>query len=110
MERLCLHLVKGEDRDYCLKLKVEGSCPKNCPRKVMARFAHISEVEEKKFNINCLHFTRIQIEQEDSASQPRFYCTLFEQENPLCEVCEIPHIVPNFEEIVSQLEAEGKEC
>ncbi|MFX1508621.1 MAG: hypothetical protein ACFFDC_21270, partial [Promethearchaeota archaeon] len=65
MERSCIYLVKGEEGDYCLKLKAEGSCAKSCHRKLEGRCAYMSEVEEKKINKECLHCTRVNDKQED---------------------------------------------
>ena len=44
----------------------------------------MEEVESKRYEIECVYFTR----RQDKRGRPVYYCTLMEQEEPYCTMCQ----------------------
>ncbi len=85
----CLFLVKSRKNmiGFCLKLKTWiralNSCPNQCPYFIKSQEGNLEVTELKKYNIECIYFTRIKNEQ----GSPIFYCDLMMQRKPFCQSC-----------------------
>lgn len=89
MIKNCVLVVKSEDttNSYCLKYKIWKRtlihCPKRCDYFVEGEGGKIEEVERRKYEMECIYFSRMAKEIGNSM----YYCTLMEQEKPYCAIC-----------------------
>lgn len=70
---------------YCLKYKDwSNHCPVKCGECVSGEVGELEVTEQKKYNIECLHFTR------EMKKGLIYFCTLMMQEEPFCDLCQFP--------------------
>jgi len=72
---------------YCLQYRIWIKrlypCHPRCKYFVRGEGGNFKEVEENKFDIECIYFTR----RISKTGIPVYYCTLYDQEMPLCNSC-----------------------
>lgn len=84
----CIHLLKSPDLAYCLRFREWlNQCPKRCQEHSPGEIGGIAETEQKKYNIECLHFSR---REPNDGSNPVYFCNLMMQESPFCYSCHFP--------------------
>ncbi|MFX1283224.1 MAG: hypothetical protein ACFFB5_06455 [Promethearchaeota archaeon] len=70
---------------FCLQFKLWNEpCPARCDQFVAAPTGSLEVARDKKFDIDCVYFTRI------TSPSPVFYCTLYRQSDPFCDACLFP--------------------
>ena len=86
----CFHLLESFDQNvgFCLKFRewING-CPNKCQEFASGEVGKIAEAEQKKFNIECLHFIR---QKNVKKLEIEYFCNLMEQEDPFCDSCQFP--------------------
>lgn len=83
----CSFLISSCDESvgFCLKFKLWSEpCPPSCDQFQLGYVGSLKEVQTKKYDTDCLDFTRIG--QEDG--QSAYYCDLYKQTEPLCDACQ----------------------
>ena len=89
MYRACLHLIKGEEGFFCLKVREwDTPCPPRCPWHVPVTNKADLEADTSRYQLTCQYCTR-KLTKQDTLARPVMYCTLLEIEDPSCEQCEL---------------------
>ena len=92
MNQNCIHLILSTDKmiAFCTAFKEwmvpSDACPKRCNRCVEGAVGKMEEVTQKKYELECLYFSR----RLSGESRGVYYCSLYDQEAPLCVRCLFP--------------------
>lgn len=86
-QKNCAYLLKTKEETlvFCLQYRywIE-QCPIKCVFFLEGISGSISEVEQKKFDIDCIYCTR---KYPSDLQKSIFYCTLLDHPEPSCELC-----------------------
>jgi hypothetical protein len=89
----CIYLHESPEKKgviiaYCLRFHDWlDQCPRKCQEYIHGEVGKIIETERKRFNIECLYFSR---KLQNNGSSPIYYCNLLLQEDPFCYSCQFP--------------------
>lgn len=61
-------------------------CPRRCSRRGEGVGGQMEEVTQKKYELECLYFSR----RQSGANVGIYYCLLYDQEAPYCTRCLFP--------------------
>ncbi|MHA2246801.1 MAG: hypothetical protein ACXADY_17790 [Candidatus Hodarchaeales archaeon] len=89
----CLYLVETKQNDvvFCLNFREWiDQCPPKCGYRHEGGSVRMKEVEQRSYDIDCVHCTRKCCESDQSS----FVCDKLEIKEPLCEECEHAEYVP----------------
>ncbi|NHJ02474.1 MAG: hypothetical protein EAX86_10090 [Candidatus Heimdallarchaeota archaeon] len=90
MYKFCQFLLttKAETIAYCLKYREYiNQCPDKCLFFLHGSSGSMEEVSTNNFLYNCLYFSR---SKEENTNSIRYFCELYEMDNPLCKSCQFP--------------------
>ncbi len=85
----CINSLHAKNVSFCLKYKeVTFECPTKCPFFTKAKPAHYQSALDKQYDIDCLYCTREKVSQQSTIDSLMFHCTLYDQSQPLCAMCQ----------------------
>ncbi len=85
----CIYSLHAKNICFCLKYKeVTFECPTKCPFFTKGKPAHFQSALDKQYDIDCLFCTRIKVSRQSTIDSLMFHCTLYNQSQPYCAMCQ----------------------